>query len=258
MIAVLNGIAFGGGLELAATADLRVRRGACRGSACPRARIGIVPGWSGTQRLVRRAGSPRGQAPGADRRAGRCRRGAAAGPGRLWSCPTGEGMDAGAGAGRHDRRARAGRGADRQAAGQRRRGRGGVGRRSRRWPARWPRTTEDAAREWRAFRDKRPSSRAVRRAIARRPRCRDRCSTSARAMRPPAHGLQGATCRKAQGEECMLTKRILLAGAAVIGLALGAAPGRAAEEGRDHPLVDLRRRGRGAAGAARRISRRKG
>lgn len=55
MIAVLNGIAFGGGLELAATADLRVAEEHVR-VGLPETRIGIVPGWSGTQRLVRRAG----------------------------------------------------------------------------------------------------------------------------------------------------------------------------------------------------------
>ena len=55
LIAVLNGIAFGGGLELAATADLRVAEAHAR-VALPESRIGIIPGWSGTQRLVRRVG----------------------------------------------------------------------------------------------------------------------------------------------------------------------------------------------------------
>jgi enoyl-CoA hydratase/carnithine racemase len=51
-IAVLNGHAFGGGLELAAACDLRVMaRGASL--ALPEAGVGIVPGWSGTQRLMR-------------------------------------------------------------------------------------------------------------------------------------------------------------------------------------------------------------
>jgi enoyl-CoA hydratase len=55
VIAVLNGHALGGGLELAAAADLRiVERHAKLG--LPEAGIGTVPGWSGTQRLVRRAG----------------------------------------------------------------------------------------------------------------------------------------------------------------------------------------------------------
>ena len=55
LVAVLNGIAFGGGLELAACADLRIAEAHAR-LALPESRIGIIPGWSGTQRLVRRAG----------------------------------------------------------------------------------------------------------------------------------------------------------------------------------------------------------
>lgn len=51
-IAVLNGHAFGGGLELAAACDLRaMATGASL--ALPEAGVGIVPGWSGTQRLMR-------------------------------------------------------------------------------------------------------------------------------------------------------------------------------------------------------------
>lgn len=51
-IAVLNGHAFGGGLELAAACDLRVMAPTAA-IALPETSIGIVPGWSGTQRLLR-------------------------------------------------------------------------------------------------------------------------------------------------------------------------------------------------------------
>ena len=57
VIAMLNGIAFGGGLELAATADYRLAEAHVR-VGLPESQVGIVPGWSGTQRLVRRAGAP--------------------------------------------------------------------------------------------------------------------------------------------------------------------------------------------------------
>ncbi|MFO1075927.1 MAG: enoyl-CoA hydratase/isomerase family protein, partial [Geminicoccaceae bacterium] len=57
VIAMLNGIAFGGGLELAATADYRLAEAHVR-LGLPETQVGIVPGWSGTQRLVRRAGAP--------------------------------------------------------------------------------------------------------------------------------------------------------------------------------------------------------
>ncbi|MEM7256368.1 MAG: enoyl-CoA hydratase/isomerase family protein [Pseudomonadota bacterium] len=51
-IGALNGHAFGGGLELAACCDIRVIT--ARGTlALPEGKVGIVPGWSGTQRLLR-------------------------------------------------------------------------------------------------------------------------------------------------------------------------------------------------------------
>ena len=51
-IAVLNAHAFGGGLELAAACDVRVMAPKAT-LALPEAQVGIVPGWSGSQRLVR-------------------------------------------------------------------------------------------------------------------------------------------------------------------------------------------------------------
>lgn len=51
-IAALAGHAFGGGLELAAACDLRVMAPAAT-LALPEAQVGIVPGWSGSQRLAR-------------------------------------------------------------------------------------------------------------------------------------------------------------------------------------------------------------
>lgn len=52
VIGVLSGHAFGGGLELAAACDLRAMIPDAT-IALPETGIGIVPGWSGTQRLMR-------------------------------------------------------------------------------------------------------------------------------------------------------------------------------------------------------------
>jgi enoyl-CoA hydratase/carnithine racemase len=51
-VAALQGPAFGGGLELASTCDIRVMAPGAK-IALPEASVGIVPGWSGTQRLLR-------------------------------------------------------------------------------------------------------------------------------------------------------------------------------------------------------------
>ena len=55
LIAAIEGLALGGGLELAATCDLRIG-GADAVFGLPEADVGVVPGWSGTQRLVREIG----------------------------------------------------------------------------------------------------------------------------------------------------------------------------------------------------------
>lgn len=54
-IAVLTGHALGGGLELAAACDLRLAETKVK-LGFPETSIGVVPGWSGTQRAVRRFG----------------------------------------------------------------------------------------------------------------------------------------------------------------------------------------------------------
>lgn len=56
VIAVLDGHALGGGLELAACADMRIAEAHIR-IGQPETGLGIIPGWSGTQRAVRRFGA---------------------------------------------------------------------------------------------------------------------------------------------------------------------------------------------------------
>ena len=58
VIAVLNGYTFGGGLELALAADLRL---AAKGVqlSFPEVKLGIIPGWGGTQRLAQLIGPSR-------------------------------------------------------------------------------------------------------------------------------------------------------------------------------------------------------
>ena len=55
LIAALTGHAFGGGLELAAVADIRIAESGIK-LGLPESGLGMAPGWSGTQRLVRRFG----------------------------------------------------------------------------------------------------------------------------------------------------------------------------------------------------------
>ncbi|OBQ59412.1 enoyl-CoA hydratase/isomerase family protein [Mesorhizobium erdmanii] len=55
-IAVLSGHALGGGLELAVACDFRVAETHIK-LGFPETSIGVVPGWSGTQRAVRRFGA---------------------------------------------------------------------------------------------------------------------------------------------------------------------------------------------------------
>lgn len=56
VIAVLDGHALGGGLELAACADYRIAESHVK-IGQPETGLGVIPGWSGTQRAVRRFGA---------------------------------------------------------------------------------------------------------------------------------------------------------------------------------------------------------
>ena len=56
VVAAINGHAFGGGLELAITADIRIAAEQAQ-FALPEASIGTCPGWSGSQRLVKLVGA---------------------------------------------------------------------------------------------------------------------------------------------------------------------------------------------------------
>lgn len=56
LIAALNGHALGGGLELAAVADIRIAEAQIR-LGLPETGLGMIPGWSGTQRLTLRFGA---------------------------------------------------------------------------------------------------------------------------------------------------------------------------------------------------------
>ena len=138
------------------------RRGARAAWACPRRGIGMVPGWSGTQRLVRRFGRAGREAAGADRRGGGRGRGAAARAGRRGAADAARALARARELRRDCWRAVAGSRSSRQAARQRRRGRGERGAGSRR--------SRPASRRMTARRH----ARAPRRSVTSARRLRDR------------------------------------------------------------------------------------
>jgi enoyl-CoA hydratase len=58
LIALIQGFAFGGGLELALTADIRIASEQAS-FAMPEVKLATVPGWAGTSRLSKIIGRPR-------------------------------------------------------------------------------------------------------------------------------------------------------------------------------------------------------
>ena len=54
--AFVNGVALGGGLELALNCDYRTSRPTCARSRCPRPVLGLVPGWGGAYIVPRLVG----------------------------------------------------------------------------------------------------------------------------------------------------------------------------------------------------------
>lgn len=55
VIAAINGLTLGGGLEMALAADIRVASDTVK-FGCPEVSVGLVPGWGGTQRLPKVVG----------------------------------------------------------------------------------------------------------------------------------------------------------------------------------------------------------
>jgi enoyl-CoA hydratase/carnithine racemase len=55
VIAAINGVAYGGGCELALMCDLRVASNTAK-MALPEVTLGLMPGWGGSVRVTRRAG----------------------------------------------------------------------------------------------------------------------------------------------------------------------------------------------------------